>query len=95
MTPRVYRWQWHLRSPPEALWPLIADTNRVNRDVGLSGVEAAARLTELSHGDLVVSNAVREDPEVHDLLGGLALEPLEVELKGFEGERFALWRVLS
>ena len=37
---RVYRWEWRLRSSPEALWPLVADTNRFNRDVGLSGVEA-------------------------------------------------------
>src|SRR5512135_615877 len=27
-----YRWQWELQSSPEALWPLIADTNRFNRD---------------------------------------------------------------
>jgi class 3 adenylate cyclase len=37
---RVYRWEWRLRSSPERFWPLIADTNRFNRDVGLGGVEA-------------------------------------------------------
>ncbi len=40
MIQRRYRWEWRLRSSPESLWPLIADTNRFNRDVGLSGVEA-------------------------------------------------------
>ncbi len=34
-----YRWEWALRSSPEALWPLVADTNRFNRDTGLPPVE--------------------------------------------------------
>jgi len=34
-----YRWEWVLRSSPEALWPLVADTNRFNRDTGLPPVQ--------------------------------------------------------
>lgn len=34
-----YKWEWRLRSTPEQLWPLIADTNRFNRDTGLSALE--------------------------------------------------------
>jgi class 3 adenylate cyclase len=34
-----YRWQWRLRSSPEALWPYAADTNRFNRDAGVPAVE--------------------------------------------------------
>jgi len=30
-----YFWQWELDSAPEALWPLVSDTNRFNRDTGL------------------------------------------------------------
>jgi hypothetical protein len=30
-----YRWEWQLRSSPELLWPLVADTNRFNKDTGL------------------------------------------------------------
>ena len=30
-----YLWQWELESTPEALWPLVSDTNRFNRDAGL------------------------------------------------------------
>ena len=30
-----YTWTWDLTSPPEALWPLVSDTNRFNRDTGL------------------------------------------------------------
>lgn len=35
-----YRWQFNLQSSPEQLWPLVADTNRFNRDTGVPAVEA-------------------------------------------------------
>jgi class 3 adenylate cyclase len=34
-----YCWQWDLQSSPEALWPLVADTNRFDRDAGSPAVE--------------------------------------------------------
>ena len=34
-----YRWEWQLQSSPEELWPLVADTNRFNRDTGVPEVE--------------------------------------------------------
>ncbi|HEX7797758.1 MAG TPA: DUF5939 domain-containing protein, partial [Vicinamibacterales bacterium] len=34
-----YRWEWQLRSSPDVLWPLVTDTNRFNRDVGVPHVE--------------------------------------------------------
>jgi adenylate cyclase len=40
-----YRWEWHLRSSPERLWPFVADTNRFNRD---TGVPAVVRLGDAS-----------------------------------------------
>lgn len=30
-----YKWEWDLQSSPEALWHLVSDTNRFNRDTGL------------------------------------------------------------
>lgn len=36
-----YRWEFDLRSSPEQLWPLVADTNRFNRDTGVPPVEEA------------------------------------------------------
>lgn len=30
-----YTWMWELEASPEALWPLVSDTNRFNRDTGL------------------------------------------------------------
>ena len=43
-----YRWEFDLRASPQALWPLVADTNRFNRDAGVpaldggGGAEASA-----------------------------------------------------
>ena len=34
-----YRWEYDLESSPEQLWPLVADTNRFNRDAGVPAVE--------------------------------------------------------
>ncbi len=34
-----YKWVWDLESSPEALWPLVSDTNRFNRDTGLPPIE--------------------------------------------------------
>ena len=36
--PRRYDWEWELDAPPESLWPLVADTDRFNRDTGLPPV---------------------------------------------------------
>ena len=33
-----YLWQWELESAPEALWPLVSDTNRFNHDAGIARV---------------------------------------------------------
>src|SRR5438270_1311793 len=33
-----YRWEYDLSASPQALWPLVADTNRFNRDAGLPDV---------------------------------------------------------
>src|SRR2546423_4710431 len=35
-----YRWEYDLSASPQALWPLVSDTNRFNRDAGLPGVKA-------------------------------------------------------
>ena len=29
-----YRWTWDFKAPPAALWPLVSDTDRFNRDCG-------------------------------------------------------------
>jgi class 3 adenylate cyclase len=34
-----YRWTWNLASPPAALWPLVSNTERFNRDCGFPPFE--------------------------------------------------------
>jgi class 3 adenylate cyclase len=71
--------------------PCIAVEQNGLLDYFGSTVNAAARLVALSNGeDVVVSAAVRDDPEVRTL--NLVAEPLDAELKGFD-ERFDLWRL--
>jgi class 3 adenylate cyclase len=96
-----------LASPPNGARPLflkagvhsgpcIAVTLNDRLDYFGSTVNAAARIVGLSNGeDVVLSGAVRSDPEVLELLSGagLAIEPVEADLKGFDEERFELWRV--
>ncbi|MCA1592805.1 MAG: DUF5939 domain-containing protein, partial [Acidobacteria bacterium] len=51
-----YRWEYALNAGPEALWPLVADTNRFNRD---AGVPALVSGSVASVGDARTLNARR------------------------------------
>lgn len=78
--------------------PCIAVTLNERLDYFGSNVNIAARLVDLSDGsDVVISAAVRSDPEVAAWLaannGPLSAVPLEATLKGFGEERFELYRV--
>jgi adenylate cyclase len=77
--------------------PCIAVTLNDRLDYFGTTVNLAARLNRFSSGgDIIVSAAVCADPEVAELFahpdGGLVAEPFEAELKGFDEERFELWR---
>ena len=76
------------------LGPCIAVTLNGRLDYFGSTVNAAARIVGLSDGqDIVVSGAVKADPEVTRFLGGYDVAHLDTTLKGFDDERFELWRV--
>lgn len=34
----TYHWEWHVKSPPEKFWQLIADTNRFNFDTSVPSI---------------------------------------------------------
>jgi class 3 adenylate cyclase len=101
--------QEKLANPPEGMRPLmlkagihagpcIAVTLNERLDYFGSNVNIAARLEPLSDGaDCVITDDVRRDPEVSELLEdpshGLEASPTEAQLKGFEREHFNLWRV--
>jgi adenylate cyclase len=77
--------------------PCIAVTLNDRLDYFGSTVNMAARLEGLSTGnDVIISHALYDDPEVRALIDSedLAAKPFDVELKGFEKERFELWRVM-
>jgi class 3 adenylate cyclase len=78
--------------------PCIAVTLNERLDYFGSTVNLAARLEGQSTGeDIVISSDVYDDPEVRSFLGeaanGLVARRFEIPLKGFDNEKFALWRV--
>jgi class 3 adenylate cyclase len=96
-----------LAAPPEGVAPLtlkagvhtgpcIAVTLNDRLDYFGSTVNMAARLEGLSTGnDVIISHALHDDPEVREFLTeeNLQATPFEMLLKGFQEERFELWRI--
>ncbi|MEO8608595.1 MAG: adenylate/guanylate cyclase domain-containing protein [Chloroflexota bacterium] len=77
--------------------PCIAVTLNDRLDYFGSTVNLAARLEGFSSGgNVIISDVVRSDPEVMELLdnpdSGLTGEPFQTQLKGFATD-YALWRV--
>lgn len=76
--------------------PCIAVTLNDRLDYFGSTVNLAARLEALSSGnDVIISRSVFEDAKVRELVDSKRLSATEFDmsLKGFDNERFALWRV--
>ena len=76
--------------------PCIAVTLNDRLDYFGSTVNLAARLECLSTGhDVIISQSVYEDTQVRELLDQkqLLADEFDMSLKGFENERFALWRI--
>jgi len=76
--------------------PCIAVTLNDRLDYFGSTVNMAARLEGLSTGDdVIISRALYDDPEVREFIASenLQARPFEILLKGFQEERFELWRV--
>src|SRR5882724_1796808 len=76
--------------------PCIAVTLNDRLDYFGSTVNMAARLESLSTGnDVIISRALYDDPEVREFVASENLQatPFEILLKGFQEERFELWRI--
>ena len=76
--------------------PCIAVTLNDRLDYFGSTVNMAARLECLSTGsDVIISRSVYEDAKVQEVIEtqGLSAEEFDMSLKGFDDERFELWRV--
>lgn len=73
--------------------PCIAVTSNDRLDYFGSTVNLAARLEGLaSGGDVVISSAVHSDPEVA-AMAEHKMEPFQASLRGFDPERFDVWRI--
>ena len=88
MRERHYRWEWKLRSSPAALWPLVADTNRFNRDAGIGALEERGAAGPNARRRLRLS------------FFGIGIEwektpPLEASLRGLEDERVGIFRLTA
>lgn len=76
--------------------PCIAVTLNDRLDYFGSTVNMAARLESLSTGnDVIISRALYDDAEVREFIAAENLQANEFEmlLKGFQEERFELWRI--
>jgi class 3 adenylate cyclase len=80
-----YRWEHDFKSSPEQLWPLVADTNRFNRDTGLPQLEFEKSKKRLR-------NARRR---VRLSIHGMPVEWEEQPFEWVRPERFGLERIYS
>lgn len=79
------RWVWELQASPEQLWPLVADTNRFDRD---SGVPAADLVTD---GELLGDRRVRVRVRQY----GVTLDYVQDPFVWDEPRRFGVTRHFS
>jgi class 3 adenylate cyclase len=80
-----YHWEHDFKSSPEQLWPLVADTNRFNRDTGLPQLEFEKSKRRLR-------NARRK---VRLSMHGLPVEWEEQPFEWVRPERFGIERIYS
>ena len=99
-----------LSNPPAGIRPLqlkaaihagpsIAVTLNERLDYFGTNINIAARLEKFSHGnDLILSDFVFCDPEVQAFINEgekpMPADAFEAQLKGFDDERFSLWRLV-
>lgn len=86
-----YRWVWHLRSSPEALWAYAANTDRFNRDAHVPPIAVL-------RGDAEFPNYERRLRMHRFSLGRLKLVPIEWKESPFEWikpQRFGVLRTYS
>lgn len=82
---RHYRWTWDFRASPEALWPLVSDTDRFNRDCGFP----AFQVRPLRKGESPPSPGVRR---LRSVYLGMVGEWEEREFEWVRPSRFAVDR---
>ena len=85
---KQYRWTWKFSAPAEALWPLVSDTDRSNRDCGFPPFE----VREPRPGEPPAGRGVRR---LRSSYLGMVGEWEERGFEWVEPVRFAVERVFS
>lgn len=81
-----YRWTWELAAPPAALWPLVSDTDRFNRDCGLP----AAKVIPPAPGE---TNRLTNSRRLHTRVFGVPIEWDERAFAWLAPHRFGVERI--
>jgi len=85
---KQYRWTWDLRAPPAALWPLVSNTDRFNRDCGFPPFE----VRQPAEGEPPPEIGVRR---LRSVYLGIVGEWEEREFEWVQPLRFAVHRAFS
>ncbi len=78
-----FHWQWQLAANPEALWPLVADTDHFDQDTGMNPIAVVA-----VPGDILPNGRQR----LRVRLGGLATEFVQEPFEWISPHRFGVVR---
>jgi class 3 adenylate cyclase len=85
---KFYRWAWDFRAPPAALWPLVSNTDRFNRDCGFPPFHVRPD----APGEAPAEPGVRR---LRSVYLGIAGEWEEREFEWIQPVRFAVHRTFS
>jgi serine/threonine protein kinase/class 3 adenylate cyclase len=85
---QTYTWEWELQSSPEALWPFVSNTEKMNRATGLAPVQFEIESVDTRTPDGPVTTGVQR-------VAGLQLKWREHPYEWIEGSRHVVLRVFE
>ncbi len=83
---QTYMFEWELQSSPEALWPFVSNTEKMNKAAGLAPVRFEIESTKNNRGSGTTG---------HQRVAGLALKWKEHPFEWIEGSRHVVLRVFE
>ena len=89
MQPQVFSWTWDLRAPPAALWPLVSNTDRFNRDCGYTSVTVIPPMVREGSAPPIPTQPSRR---LRAIKAGVVIEWDEFAFEWHEPRRFAFER---
>ncbi|MBA3452159.1 MAG: protein kinase [Deltaproteobacteria bacterium] len=86
----TYSFEWELQSPPDALWPFVSNTEKMNRATGLEPVRY-----EIESVRTEAKIASQPNTTGHQRVAGLAMKWKEHPFEWIEGSRYVVLRVFT